>query len=300
MRIIKIFLLLLPATILAGTNIVGGRLASPKEYPHVVEITFGDIGSSCSGTIVSDNTVITAAHCVLGEFPNGYSLLNKHTISVHYTSPKGEAVSVSGAIARSFNSQYLNDDCEEKRENSKYDIAAIIFKEGRFSEFKSFPKIRTNLKLVMPADEFFSQKFTVVGFGYTSRLNPTKERPVKTTQKHIGVIRLSSKNSQKYQGILSSIKTNFATNPISKLREFLTLVKTPQTAMVESGDSGGPLFQNHNELIGVTTEKIYNADVKETGIETYRISHFSPIFLPPNVQFLEKIINKYGSTIILE
>lgn len=51
-----------------GTRIVGGRKAKKGEFPWQVSIaSVSSTGSKkhfCGGTILSENTILTAAHCV--------------------------------------------------------------------------------------------------------------------------------------------------------------------------------------------------------------------------------------------
>jgi len=56
--------------------VVGGEHAKPKEFPHMALIGFqGDkeIAWSCGGTLISENFVLTAAHCVYANSQLGYA-----------------------------------------------------------------------------------------------------------------------------------------------------------------------------------------------------------------------------------
>jgi secreted trypsin-like serine protease len=46
------------------TKIVGGAEATPNEYPWVARIEYRSGSLLCGGTIISENLVLTAAHCV--------------------------------------------------------------------------------------------------------------------------------------------------------------------------------------------------------------------------------------------
>ena len=46
-------------------RIVGGKEALDCEYPWMVVVKAGN--AFCAGTIIDDNTVITAAHCVFDQ-----------------------------------------------------------------------------------------------------------------------------------------------------------------------------------------------------------------------------------------
>ena len=55
-----------------GTRIVGGRRAKEGEFPWQVSIgrisaVTGGIRHFCGGTILSSNTILTAAHCLNDE-----------------------------------------------------------------------------------------------------------------------------------------------------------------------------------------------------------------------------------------
>src|ERR687897_3687230 len=52
---------LLGAAASPSSAVVGGRDASPGEYPSVAEITFGPF--LCTGTLISPTWVLSAGHC---------------------------------------------------------------------------------------------------------------------------------------------------------------------------------------------------------------------------------------------
>jgi trypsin len=64
MRILRTLLLSAALLVVAATPasaVVGGRDASPGEYPSVAEITFGPF--LCTGTLISPTWVLSAGHC---------------------------------------------------------------------------------------------------------------------------------------------------------------------------------------------------------------------------------------------
>lgn len=43
--------------------IIGGQDAADKEFPHMAEIGFGNGKWHCGGSIISEKTILSAAHC---------------------------------------------------------------------------------------------------------------------------------------------------------------------------------------------------------------------------------------------
>lgn len=46
-----------------GPRVVGGQYTAPNEYPWLVAFTYGK-KLYCSGTLINDKYVLTAAHCI--------------------------------------------------------------------------------------------------------------------------------------------------------------------------------------------------------------------------------------------
>ena len=69
-----------------SSRIVGGKEAEPFTYPWLVGLTNRfSTEPFCAGFIVSPNTILTAAHCLYGRFPNEIQILAKlHDIRQFY------------------------------------------------------------------------------------------------------------------------------------------------------------------------------------------------------------------------
>jgi secreted trypsin-like serine protease len=54
---------------MAATSVVGGEQAAPGTFPYLAFVVFreGSLAEACSGTVVSSNVILTAAHCVVDE-----------------------------------------------------------------------------------------------------------------------------------------------------------------------------------------------------------------------------------------
>jgi len=53
-----------------GERIVGGNVADPADWPYIAAITTPSGDQFCGGAVISPDTVLTAAHCMVDDFGN--------------------------------------------------------------------------------------------------------------------------------------------------------------------------------------------------------------------------------------
>jgi secreted trypsin-like serine protease len=147
----------LTATAAPSQAIVGGTNASAGEYPAVAQISFGFI-FSCTGTLISPDTVLTAGHCSSITSPTTIASPASYpaaTINVrighHQDSTGGEVVPVSRVIMQP---SYIG-------LTSSHDISLLKL---------SRPATKTPVKVSGPAETSLfapGTMETIVGWGVT-------------------------------------------------------------------------------------------------------------------------------------
>ncbi|MFF8593374.1 S1 family peptidase [Streptomyces sp. NPDC015220] len=63
----------------APQPVVGGTATTTAEYPFVMQITDASGNQFCGGTLVAARKVVTAAHCVAGDNPDGVRVVGGRT-----------------------------------------------------------------------------------------------------------------------------------------------------------------------------------------------------------------------------
>ncbi|KAI9290943.1 trypsin-like serine protease [Neoconidiobolus thromboides FSU 785] len=75
-------------------RIVGGYEVSPKfKYPWMVSLAYGG-SHSCGGTLYNGNTVITAAHCVIGSTSSWTARVHRHNLDATESSEQGKTYKI--------------------------------------------------------------------------------------------------------------------------------------------------------------------------------------------------------------
>lgn len=226
-------------------NIVGGKETS--DFPSVYRISYNLSGSSwytCTGTFISDNTMVTAAHCMplSGEASDLYADSNK-LLPSQDTAPGRRATKIF------FPSQCGPSPMNGGKracENVGDDVAIVIFPDRTASHWLPVASAPMPLKT----------QVTIVGYGETNldispSATPTNGNLLRKkfgynqlTKAPAGLARLNA-------GIGGDSDTNTYTI-VGWRRDGEAAARGANTAVPAQGDSGGPLIAK-DAVIGVSS-----------------------------------------------
>ncbi|MBM4252295.1 MAG: trypsin-like serine protease [Deltaproteobacteria bacterium] len=216
-------------------GIVGG--APTVEFPNVGLI--GNVDGFCTATILSDNTMLTASHC-LEDTPTGdvvyFPGSNYDQVSlqndVDRTIPPLKAIIGSRALTNKNVAPYTDGDLSEAGK----DIAILIFPAGTF----------TTVTKIVQAPLTPNQEVSLVGFGETNA--PLSQN---NTPKEISLIKRYGKN--RIASTPAEYRQQFGSDLYLVLGDGSSDGKTQtNTATAGHGDSGGPLIVG-NTVAAVAT-----------------------------------------------
>ncbi|XP_042883301.1 serine protease filzig-like [Penaeus japonicus] len=136
-----------------GFRIVGGSMTQLNEYPWQVAI-INDKRFTCGGALISDRHILTASHCVFGNYNNGFENL---TISLgdHDLMTKNDTENVAVKV------KYVDWNLHYNAYTITNDIAVLELESPvTFREGISAVKLPTDLD-----DQFEGQNATLTGWG---------------------------------------------------------------------------------------------------------------------------------------
>ena len=214
-----------PRTQLKVTN---GQEISGDVHPEVILLYDKKKGSVCTGTFISDDTVLTAAHCTMGgsveNTESGEVAGQLQIIQITDQAQRtAKALAISTEIYR--NPQW--DSAFLQQNVNKYDLGIVKFPAGTSSA-------RAEIKSD-PAE--VGKEFTIVGFG----LNYVPAPGAEVDHSSAGIKRMGKNN-------IVMVEDGF----IGFLGASSTTTADGSNVNSASGDSGGPMFID-GKLAGVTS-----------------------------------------------
>jgi len=194
--------------------ILGGQNAARNAFPEFTLVILtdglGEITGLCGGSVISSNTVLTAAHCAQDPFQNYFLIPNFY--SFNDTPGPSDLFQLSSVV-----------DHPTYRDSAlDFDIAVMTLRNN----VSALPA-----KVVTGSNQFTNRSATVIGVGLTA----TQPAPVSPTVLQELATRIVS-NRQ----CGASFSRFTGSNPITK--NMVCGGSTDNSDGTCSGDSGGPLF----------------------------------------------------------
>ncbi|XP_059051222.1 trypsin CFT-1-like [Achroia grisella] len=226
-------------------RIVGGEVTSIDQWPEMVALLFSWTGStwsqSCGGSIINNRSVLSAAHCFVGDSPNNWRVragsTNAHSGGIVHD--LGQIIIHSG-----YSSSTLDNDVAILRVSSNF-VYSNVISAGSIAG--------TNYNL---AD---NQVVYATGWGRTSPGGPLSEQ---LRQVQIWSINLATCRSR-YAELGLTVTDNMLCSG------WLDVGGRDQC----QGDSGGPLFHN-GVIVGVCSWGYSCATARYPGVNA-RVSSYT-------------------------
>ncbi len=299
MKIFQLIIILLFSSLDLYAEIIEGKIVAKGDYESVVKLDIND-KASCTGTLLSSSSVLTAAHCVISFGLNEKTRLpevSKNKISIKVSLGDGNILIDVKEKNIHVNPEVYAVDKQSMQFglNLLADIAIITFKENKRLENIDFPAIRiSDFPISMENEENINDdtlisdiefiKYTAVGYGYKDYLLD----PEDTESKRFGTIKLSPIH------YLSNHQIGLQSMPVN----YFEMKEGDDSVQVASGDSGGPLFNESQDLIGVTSST-YKNFVMEEKIAIVQ-SQFAALYQPQNSIFLKSLVSQKDVKMVLK
>lgn len=220
----------------APPAIISGQPTSINIWPFVVLIFKQGTGKKlselnarefCTGSLIGDHWVLTAAHCV-----SDYSVNNKYSVAIGLSNLSNDPIDGYNKYSLEINGIYIHKDYY--KDPNKNDIALLLLTP------LSFPvKKYESISLINKITQYKNTDATVLGWGITDKKNPALQ---------ISNILQSAK-----------IKVSTITSIFSRLKGSIEIDSSSfnKGKDICCGDSGGPLLSwdsndNKWKQIGVT------------------------------------------------
>lgn len=232
--------------------IANGIEVPPEQYPSVVLLRVGD--GICTGTFVSDYQLLTAAHCL------------ENTTKVEIVEQQKWSM-LLGLKTVATATRWISHPLYKNQESVPYDLGLVEFPKGTAKVFSKIYSGRSTL----------GETITMVGYGHNevkSEIVNEELQQKGSNIKRSGQNRINEISDGKIR-LISSYSEHHAQ---------VSGYQRGQKAGLASGDSGGPLFNQKGEIIGVASGVDVTTNEKNhilTYISTYcdLSSESSQVFL---------------------